>query len=70
MNNLKSSILEIEKDMERLSENRIIKPEQVVRLVSEYNCQLACGFPIHNLLFQLWHDEIEVLWKHRDAERN
>jgi hypothetical protein len=65
LNRLKTTVFEIEEDMEELSHAKRLEPKQVLRLVSEYNCQVACGFPIHNWLFSLWHSEIDILWKKR-----
>jgi hypothetical protein len=57
-----NSIREIEKDMERLKENGTLNINDVLRLVSEYNCQVAQGFPIPNWFFSLQHDYIKNLW--------
>jgi hypothetical protein len=62
---LKSSILEVEEDMEQLSRSERVDSEQVLRLVSEYNCHVACGLPIHNIVFKLCHNKIEKLWNKR-----
>lgn len=60
-----SSIKEVEQGLEALSTRRSPKESEVMRLVSEYNCQLTAGFPIHDKLFSFWHDEIDGLWKNR-----
>jgi len=60
-NNIKSA----ENDMEKLLESSEIKIEQVMRLVSEYNCQVVSGFPIPNFFFKLSYNEITELWKCR-----
>lgn len=65
LNGLKTSIIEIEKDLEVLSKDSKPNLEEVLRLVSEYNCQVACGFPIHNMLFTIWHKEIDKFWSKR-----
>lgn len=57
-----NSIKEIERDIERLSNNTSINENDVLRLVSEYNCQVAQGFPIPNWFFNLHHDYIKSLW--------
>lgn len=62
---LSRSIYEIEKDMENLSKENNPQESHVIRLVSEYNCQVAYGTPIHNWLFKIWHDEINLLWNKR-----
>lgn len=36
---------------------------QVLRLVSEYNCQVVAGFPILNWLYKRWMDDIDELWR-------
>lgn len=65
LNRLVSSICEVEKDMERLAEQNNVQESDVIRLVSEYNCQVSGGIPIHNFLFARWHEGIEELWKKR-----
>lgn len=65
LNGLKSAVFEIEEDMEKLSRTKRVYSEQVIRLASEYNCQVACGIPIHNWLFKMWHGEIDLLWSRR-----
>lgn len=59
------AILEVEKDMERLSRDAEIDDADVIRLVSEYNCVVSGGIPIHNYFFNRWHDEIKSLWLKR-----
>ena len=65
LNKLIASIKEIECDLERLLQETDINEAKVMRLVSEYNCQVVQGFPIHNRLFTMWHDEIQRLWDRR-----
>lgn len=65
LNGLTSAILEVEKDMERLAGEDNPNSDQVIRLVSEYNCQVACGIPIHPFLFKIWQDGISKLWNIR-----
>ena len=57
-----NSIKEIEKDMERLKTSGTLNTNDVLRLVSEYNCQVAQGFPIPNWFFSWQHDYIKNLW--------
>lgn len=64
---LSRSIKEIEQDLERLSKSGDLDIPQVMRLVSEYNCQLVGGIPIPKVLFRLWHNEIRELWEKRMA---
>lgn len=65
LSRLTKSIKEVECDVERLLKEKRVDEKQVMRLVSEYNCQVACGFPIHNWLFHRWHDEIKEWWTNR-----
>ena len=65
LSRLAKSIKEVETDIERLLKENRIDEKQAMRLVSEYNCQVAYGFPIHNRLFKLWHDDIKKLWDER-----
>lgn len=64
---ISQSIKEIEVDMERLSNSSQADEIQVMRLVSEYNCQVVTGVPILNVLFNYWHDEIKELWDKRSG---
>lgn len=65
LSRLIKSIKEVETDIERLSNDSVIEEKQIMRLVSEYNCQVTCGFPIHNRLFKFWHNGIKKLWENR-----
>ena len=62
---LASTIQEIEKGLERLKNTSTLDVPQVMRLVSEFNCQVVDGTPIHSWLFRRWHDEIRDLWENR-----
>ncbi len=57
------SIKEIECDLERLKENHQVNEVNVLRLVSEYNCQVIQGFPVPSWFFSMHHDHTAVLWK-------
>lgn len=59
---LTDSIKEVEIDMERLEEQPELNETQVLRLVSEFNCIVSNGFPIHPKLYGRWHDEIKAMW--------
>lgn len=59
------AIRSVEVDLLRLLGSEELKESQVMRLVSEYDCQLVAGFPIHNRLFKLWQGEIQDLWEQR-----
>lgn len=60
-----SAIQSVEAGLERLIESRTAELPQVLRWVSEYNCQVVQGIPILNWLFLRWHDEIADLWNQR-----
>lgn len=62
---IKSEIFRIEEAMERIAKQKTVQEAEVMRLVSEYNCQLIGGLPIPNFLFDLWHNEIKELWETR-----
>jgi hypothetical protein len=59
---LMSGIRAVETDLERLEGADADDAQQVLRLVSEYNCLVVNGFPIHPRMYQRWHDEIHQLW--------
>lgn len=65
LNGLVRSICEIETDLERLEGSGNVDLPQVMRLVSEYNCQVVGGFPIPDWFFRRYHDEIKALWDRR-----
>jgi hypothetical protein len=62
---LASTIQEVEEGLERLKNTSALDVPQVMRLVSEYNCQVVEGIPVHSWLFRRWHDEIRDLWENR-----
>jgi len=53
---------ELEKHLEKYSKEDAPKLEEVMRLVSEYNCIVCTGIPIPNWFFRLYHDEIAKIW--------
>lgn len=59
-----SAILNVEMGLEQLHATNQELP-QVMRLVSEYNCHVTTGIPIHNWLYEKWSPEITDLWKQR-----
>lgn len=67
INRQAATIREVERDLRRtlrkvdaeLSEN------EVVRLVTEYDCALVTAVPIHQRIFDQKHDDIERLWANR-----
>lgn len=62
---LSSSIEKIERGLEQYERNPNISVPEVMKLVTEYNCQVACGFPIPDFMFWHCHDEIRDLWNER-----
>lgn len=62
---LANSICEVEEGLEKLMEQKRVTEPEVMRLISEYNCQVSYGFPIPSALFKAWHDEIQELWEAR-----
>lgn len=60
-----STLRQIQADFNRQLSQGENDERQVMRLVSEYNCQVVGGFPIHDRLFQRWHGEIRELWERR-----
>jgi hypothetical protein len=64
---LSAAIRNVEVGLEELKERGPVDERQVMRQVSEYNCQVACGLPIPNWLFSRWNDEIRELWDARQA---
>lgn len=61
------AIREVEGDLDQLQKSPNLDERQIMRLVTEYNCQVVGGFPIHPGLFWLWGDEIRELWQSRSA---
>lgn len=64
LNKLIYEISTIENELEKLIEEEP-NLHQVLRLVSEYNCQVVKGLPILKWMFKHWHDEIKELWIER-----
>ncbi len=60
-----SAIREIEADLDRLLAKAEVDTTEVLRLVAEYDCELANSIPIHPRIFRWKHDEIRELWRHR-----
>jgi hypothetical protein len=65
LSRLITGITEIESDVERLKNSRTISDVAALRLVFEYNCLTASGYPIHNYLFNHWHSAIDTAWRER-----
>jgi hypothetical protein len=62
---LVSGVRRVEEGLDHILEATDVQEAQVLRLVSEYNCQVVGGFPIPKWLFQRWRDDIEELWLQR-----
>lgn len=60
-----NGITEIERDVERVKRAGNITEPEALRLVFEYNCLTALGYPIHNYLFYRWHPAIDQAWRER-----
>lgn len=58
-------ICDIEESLERMLNDNSADLPQVLRIVSEYNCRVVTGIPIHDRIFQRWHDEIKIMWQKR-----
>jgi len=65
-----SAIQSIEENLERLKERNDYETQDLLRLVSEYNCQLVQGFPIPNWFFSMKHNHIQKLWNHHVGEKD
>ncbi len=59
---LVSGIRRVEEGLARSLGTTPISSEQVLRLVSEYNCQVIQGIPILDWLYKRWQHDIEELW--------
>jgi hypothetical protein len=64
-----SGICSIEKDLEELASASDVDQESVLRLVFEYNCQVAAGFPIPSFIFKMEHNRIAQEWEHAHKGR-
>lgn len=62
---LGSEIRRVEVGLQQLIDADNAELQEVLRWVSEYNCQVVQGIPILNWLFDRWHDEIADLWNQR-----
>jgi hypothetical protein len=60
-----SAIQSVEAGLQQLVEANNAELPEVLRWVSEYNCQVVQGIPILNWLFWRWHGEIADLWSER-----
>ena len=67
LNRQESAIREIEADLDRLLAKDDIDTTDVLRLVAEYDCELANSIPIHPRIFNWKHDEIRGLWENRSG---
>lgn len=64
---VRNQIREVEEGLDLSIEQPSVDLTQVLRLVSEYNCQVVGGLPIHRWFYNRWHDEIEELWQLRQS---
>ena len=62
-----ATILQIERDLDRLLAATDIERTDVLRLVSEYDCEMVNSVPVPLGFFRWKHDEIQELWKHRNT---
>jgi hypothetical protein len=65
LNRLTDSLCRIEEGLETLDRSSDADLSTIMRLVSEYNCQVVKGFPIPNWFFNRHHQEIKELWEKR-----
>lgn len=65
LNRLINGIVDVESDVARVKKSKNITEAEALRLVFEYNCLTALGYPIHNYLFQRWHPAIDKAWRGR-----
>ena len=65
LNRLTDSLDRIEEGLENLEQASDADLSAIMRLVSEYNCQVVKGFPISNWFFNRHHQEIKELWDKR-----
>lgn len=56
------SVKGVELGLDHLLKQRDFEERDVLRLVSEYDCELATSFPIHPWFFNRKHNEIQELW--------
>jgi len=59
-----NAVKEVERGLDRVLAQSDISETDVLRLLSEYDCELATSFPIHPWIFRRKHDEIRELWEH------
>lgn len=62
-----ATILQIERDLDRLLAASDIEKTDVLRLVSEYDCEIVNSVPVPLGFFQRRHDDIRELWEHRNT---
>ena len=62
---LGSAIRSVEVGLQQLIDADNAELQEVLRWVSEYNCQVVQGVPILNWLFDRWHNQIDDLWNQR-----
>lgn len=68
LNRLISEVSRVEEGLARSLGTTPVSPEQVLRLVYEYNCQVVQGIPILNWLYKRWQGDVEEAWaEHSEA---
>ena len=60
------ALLEIEASLDRALAKVALTPEEVLRIVAQYDCEVTASMPIHPHYFAWKHDEIRDLWERRD----
>lgn len=58
-----SNLESVQKSLEELRRTTTGDTNQVLRVVAEYDSQVANGFPLPSWLFDRWHAEIRAEWK-------
>jgi hypothetical protein len=63
-----ATILQVERDLDRLLARADIEKTDVLRLVSEYDCEMVNSVPVPLDFFRRRHDDIRELWEHRSTD--
>ena len=56
------AVREVERGLDHVLRQSEMTETDVLRLVSEYDCEVATSFPVHPWIFNRKHDEIRGLW--------
>jgi len=65
LSRLISEMYSLEVELETIYKSDELNLENVLRLVSEYNCLVVSGIPVHKIMFNLFYREISDLWDER-----